>query len=432
MALDLHKRIYSSEVQTAKEGSSAIVAGWAAEVKSLGKIAFIKLRDREGFVQLVSTNSKLIDKIAKIPNESVILVEGNVKKSKLKAGGNELELESFEILNPSEPQLPIDMSGKIETDLSKRLDNRFLDLRNPKRLAIFKVRSEVSRALQEFFRKENFIEVHTPKTVGAGAEGGATMFSFDYYGKKAYLSQSQQLYKQMLMIAGFEKVFEIGPSFRAEKSHTMRHLAEFDHIDVEMSFIKDEDDIFKLQEKLLVFVLESVKKTCGKELELLGVQIEIPKIPFPRITYADGLALLKKEGVKANEIGQEEEVKLGEIVKKKHETDAFFITKTPKKDVKFYCMVDGNAGRYGDLEYKGNEISSGGQREHRYDILIKQIKERKLNPKDFEYYTKPFMYGAPPHGGLGMGLDRLTQFILNLPNIREAVLFPRDTERLTP
>jgi aspartyl-tRNA synthetase len=432
MALDIHKRIYSSEVQNAKEGSAAIVAGWASEVKSLGKIAFIKLRDREGFVQLVSNDAKLIDKIAKISNESVIIAEGKVKLSKLKAGGNELELENFEILSEAEPKLPIDFSGKIETDLSKRLDNRFLDLRNPKRLAIFKVRSEVSRALHEFFRKEDFIEVHTPKTVGSGAEGGATMFTLDYYGKKAYLSQSQQLYKQMLMIAGFEKVFEIGPSFRAEKSHTMRHLAEFDHIDVEMSFIKDEDDIFKLQEKLLVFVLESVKKNCGKELELLAVNIEIPKIPFPRITYADGLVLLKKEGIKAKEIGQEEEVKLGEIVKQKHKTDAFFITKMPKKDVKFYCMIDGNTGRYGDLEYKGNEISSGGQREHRYDILVKQIKEKGLDPEDFEYYTKPFMYGAPPHGGLGMGLDRLTQFILNLSNIREAVLFPRDTERLTP
>jgi len=433
MAIDIQQRIHSDEVQTKKAGTPVVLAGWAQDAKSIGKIAFIKLRDRFGTVQITAfPENKQFEEVAKLHRESVIIVSGKVQESKLKSGAKEVILDSFEILSAAEPKLPIEFLGKAETDLSKRLDWRFLDLRNPKNLAIFKVRAEVARALREFFTNDGFIEMHTPKIVGAGAEGGATLFTLDYFGKPAYLAQSQQVYKQMMNIAGFEKVFEIGPSFRAEKSHTVRHLTEFSHIDVEFSFIKDEDDIFKLQERLIVHVLEQVSKNCKQELEMLGVKIEIPKLPFPRITYADGLTLLNKEKIDAKEIGQEEEAKLGELIKKKYKTDFFFITKMPTKDVKFYCMIDGKTARYGDLEFRGSEISSGGQREHRYEMLIKQIKEQGLKPKDFEYYTTPFKYGVPPHGGFGMGLDRLTQLILNLPNVREAVLFPRDTERLIP
>lgn len=429
----MEKRVYANDV---KKGP-IFLQGWVHELRDLAKIKFILLRDVSGVVQCIIKDEKLFSEFSKLTIESVVSIKGNAKEAQVKSPevtnkSAEVEISELEIISKADV-LPIVVVDKgTTTDLSKRLDNRFLDLRKPKNLAIFKVRSEVNRALREFFHENNFIEMQTPKLVGAGAEGGATMFSLDYFGKKAYLSQSQQLYKQMLNIAGFDRVYEIGPSFRAEKSHTIRHLTEFTHIDVEFSFIKDEDDIFKLQEKLLVFILEHVKKSCEKELEMLDVSIDVPKLPFPRITYGECLEMLKKEGVKAKEIGQEEEKKLGEIMKDKFKTDVFFITKMPKKDVKFYCMVDGNVARYGDLEFKGNEISSGGQREHRYDILIKQIKEQKLNLKDFEYYTEPFRYGAPPHGGFGMGCDRLVQFILNLPNVREAVLFPRDTERLMP
>jgi aspartyl-tRNA synthetase len=376
-------------------------------------------------------------KFSELSIESVISIQGEAKPAQVKSpevSRNEIEIEvkDLEIISKAqEPPIQVLEKG-ITTALPKRLDYRFLDLRKPRNLAIFKVRAEVNKALRDFFYKEGFIEMQTPKIVGMGAEGGATMFKFDYFGKRAYLSQSQQLYKQMLNIAGFDKVYEIGPTFRAEKSHTTRHITEFTHIDVEMSFIKDEDDIYKLQERLLVFILEHVRKTCERELRLLNVNIEIPKIPFPRIKYSEGLKLLEKAGIKSKEIGQEEEVKLGEIIKQKYKTEFYFITKMPVKDVKFYCMQDGDEARYGDLEFKGNEISSGGQREHRYEILIKQIKDQKLNLKDFEYYTEPFKYGVPSHGGFGMGCDRLVQFILNIENIREAVLFPRDTERLMP
>jgi len=428
--MEKEKRVYANDV---KKGP-VFLQGWVHELRDLAKIKFLLLRDVSGVVQCIVKDEKLFSEFSKITLESVISIKGTAKEAVVKSPevtNNKVEVEINEIeLISKADALPITVVEKgITTDLSKRLDYRFLDLRKPKNLAIFKVRSEVNRALREFFHENNFIEMQTPKLVGAGAEGGATMFAFDYFGKKAFLSQSQQLYKQMLNIAGFDKVYEIGPSFRAEKSHTTRHLTEFTHIDVEFSFIKDEDDIFKLQEKLLVYVLEHVKKSCAKELALLNVEIDVPKIPFPRMTYKECLKLL---GGKAKEIGQEEEKKLGEMIKGKFKTEVFFITKMPKKDVKFYCMLDGDAARYGDLEYKGNEISSGGQREHRHDILVKQIKDQKLNPKDFEYYTEPFKYGAPPHGGFGMGCDRLVQFILNLSNVREAVLFPRDTERLLP
>jgi len=421
----------------AKEGQHVLVQGWVHELRDQSKIKFILVRDISGVVQCVVKNKELFNKFAELTPESVVSIEGEVKKANVKSEEvtqKEIEIEthSLEILSKAEA-LPIQVVERgIPTNQALRLDNRFLDLRKPKIAAIFKVRSALSMGLREFLFANGFIEMHTPKIVGSGAEGGATLFALEYFGKQAYLSQSQQLYKQMMNIAGYDRVFEIGPSFRAEKSHTIRHLTEFTQLDLEFSFINDEDDIFKLQERMLVFLIEHTNKNCKTELEMLGVKNEAPKIPFPRITYDDGLKLLKEEGVNAKEIGQEEERLLGEIVKKKHHTEAFFITKMPKKDVKFYAMVDGEYSRYGDLEYKNNELSSGGQREHRYEILVKQIKEQGLNPKDFDYYTTPFKYGAPPHGGFGLGIDRLTQFILNLPNIRESVLFPRDTERLMP
>jgi aspartyl-tRNA synthetase len=427
------ERVYIKDI---KKGQ-VFLEGWIHEIRDLAKIKFLLLRDVSGIVQCIIKDEKLMKKFSELSIESVISIQGEAKPAQVKSpevSRNEIEIEvkDLEIISKAqEPPIQVLEKG-ITTALPKRLDYRFLDLRKPRNLAIFKVRAEVNKALRDFFYKEGFIEMQTPKIVGMGAEGGATMFKFDYFGKRAYLSQSQQLYKQMLNIAGFDKVYEIGPTFRAEKSHTTRHITEFTHIDVEMSFIKDEDDIYKLQERLLVFILEHVRKTCERELRLLNVNIEIPKIPFPRIKYSEGLKLLEKAGIKSKEIGQEEEVKLGEIIKQKYKTEFYFITKMPVKDVKFYCMQDGDEARYGDLEFKGNEISSGGQREHRYEILIKQIKDQKLNLKDFEYYTEPFKYGVPSHGGFGMGCDRLVQFILNIENIREAVLFPRDTERLMP
>ncbi len=434
--IDLHQRIHSKEVQLRKEGDDVILAGWASDIRNLGKIAFIKLRDREGEVQVtVLSDCPQFKEVAELSKESVIVCHGKVKQGKQTSGAKEVTLHDFEVISRADPNLPIDISGKIPTGLDKRLDNRFLDLRNPRNLAIFKVRSMVNWSIRNFLAKEGFIEMQTPKIISAGAEGGATLFPVQYYDKTVYLSQSQQLYKQMMLIAGFEKIFEIGPSFRAEKSHTMRHLTEFTHFDFEMSFIKDEDDVLKVLERLFVQVCKDINELCAESLKLIGVTIEVPALPFPRITVAKGIELLNEHGANLPsdfDLGIEEEKKLGELVKKKFGADAYFLTKYPASQRAFYIMRDGQLSRGFDFEYCGTELVSGGQREHRYDQLCAQISDKGMKLKDFDFYTTPFKFGAPTHGGFGMGMDRLVMKLLKLENVRDAVLFPRDPERVVP
>ena len=436
--MKLSKRIYSAQALKSKEGNKVILAGWVDKIKFMGKLAFITLRDREGKIQLTFLEKVFgkIESLNKITIESIISIEGTVKKSKLNSGDNEVIVKNLEVINLAKTPLPISFSDKnIDTEFSKRLDNRFLDLRDLKQIAIFNIRKEIFSSIRSFFNKENFIEISTPRISGEAAEGGADLFPVNYFGKKAYLSQSQQLYKQMMMAAGFEKVFEIGPSFRAEKSHTIRHVSEFSQLDVEMSFIDSYEDVMKIQEKLIVFVLNEVRKNCKKELDILERELSIPKLPFIRLNYETAINLLKEKGIKikmGNEIDLEKEKTLGDIIRKKHNTSLYFLVNIPRKESKFYWMMNKEFGLGGDLEYEGQEIITGSQREHRYDVLVKQIKEKDMNPKNFEEYLKPFRYGMPSHGGFGLGIDRLTMIICGLGNIREAILFPRDTERLTP
>jgi nondiscriminating aspartyl-tRNA synthetase len=436
MAILLAKRIHAKEVQDKKEGDEVIVAGFAADAKEMGKIAFITLRDRSGTVQIVATpdNSQFKD-IGAIAKESVITLKGIVKTSKLKSGAKELQLKEFEVVNASQPNLPIDFSGKVPTNLDKRLDFRILDLRNPKILAIFKIRSRVNMAIREFLIQEGFIEMQTPKIISAGAEGGATLFPVVYYNKKAFLSQSQQLYKQMMLAAGFEKVFEIGPTFRAEKSHTTRHMTEFTHFDFEMAYIDDEDDVLKVMERMFMHVMKQVEEKCKEEIALLGIKLDIPTLPFPRVPYKECIELLNANGSKAKfgeDIGSEDERILGKLVQKKYKNSAYFLTKWPTKVRAFYIMNEGELCRGFDFMYRGLELSSGGQREHRYEVLKQQIAKNGMNPDNFEFYLDAFKYGIPTHGGFGIGVDRMVQMICQLENIREAVLFPRDPERIQP
>jgi len=436
MALSFAKRIPAAEVQKKNEGDEVLVAGFAADAKSLGKIAFITVRDRTGIVQVVATPEHAQFKdIGAITKESIVAILGTVKQSKLKSGAKELQLKQLEVINPSQPVLPIDFSGKIPTVLDKRLDYRILDLRNPKILAIFKIRSRANMAVREFLMKEGFIEMQTPKIISAGAEGGATLFPVVYYDKKAFLSQSQQLYKQMMLAAGFEKVFEIGPTFRAEKSHTTRHMTEFTHFDFEMAYIDDEDDVLKVMERMFVSVMNDVEKHCKDEIKTLGITLDIPSLPFPRVPYKECVEMLNAGGSKmksGEDIGSEDEKKLGELVQKKYKNSAYFLTKWPSKVRAFYIMNDGEFCRGFDFMYRGLELSSGGQREHRIEVLKKQIKGAGMNPDNFEFYLDAFKYGIPPHGGFGIGVDRMVQMICQLDNIREAVLFPRDPERVQP
>jgi len=435
MALDIHKRIYSSEVQNAKEGSAAIVAGWASEVKSLGKIAFIKLRDREGILQLVSNDAKLIDKIAKISNESVIIAEGKVKLSKLKAGGNELELENFEILSESE-KLPIDMSGKIETDLSKRLDWRVLDLRNPRNTAIFKIQSKLVEGAIEWLTKNNFTITFTPCLLGIPSESGSEMFTVPYFNKTAYLRQDPQLHRQLTVISGIEKVADIGTSWRAEISHTTRHLTEHRTLAIETSFIKDEFDVMKIEEQLVSAMIEKVLFDCSAELKFFpNADLQAPKTPFPVLEFPEVYKILEKAGHKSHKIDPEAEKILADYVMEKYKSNFFFLNRFPFEEKPFYVMRNDKDPKYArstDMIYRGVELSSGGQREHRYDNLMKNVKEKKMNPKSVSWFTDFFRFGSAPHGGFCIGIERITMQLLNLENIREAVLFPRDPDRLIP
>jgi len=430
--IDLKKRISTAEAQQKKEGSFAVVSGWAEDIKVLGKIAFIKLRDREGYLQLVTTNPDLIKEIEKLTKESVIAAKGKIKKSKLKAGGNELQISSIELLSRAEAKLPIDVTGKVPADLSKRLDWRFLDLRNPKHLLIFKICSDFEKFTRDFFIKNGLIEIHSPKFMGVPSESGAELFSVPYFEKTAYLAQSPQFYKQMAMAAGFEKVFEIGPVFRANPSHTTRHDTEYTSLDVEMSWITWKD-LMAFEESWIKYVLEQLKNKRGKEIEkVFGVKIIIPKIPFPRITMKNALKLIKKPG---NDLGTEGEKLLAKEILKKRGHEFVFVTEYPWEVRPFYHMkLEGkpNLTKSYDLIYKGVEITTGAQREHRYNILVKQAKEKGLHLKPIQFYLNFFKYGCPPHAGFGLSPTRVITQMLDLGNVREATFAPRDPERLTP
>jgi aspartyl-tRNA synthetase len=276
--------------------------------------------------------------------------------------------------------------------------------------------------------------VHTPVIQAAGAEGGASLFSVKYYGKDAFLRQSPQLYKQMMMASGMDRVVEIGQAFRAEKFHTPRHVSEFISVDFEQAWVESEEDVMKTLEEMVVNALEGIKKDCTHELKLLGKEIKIPKLPFRRVTYKELVDDLNKAGEKMEwdgDIEDAQEKKFGEIMAKKG-VEWYFITKFPSKIKPFYIMLDGKVSRGLDLDYKGMEMASGGQREHRPEILKKVMKEKGLNPDDFKFYIDPFCYGMPPHGGIGFGVERMIEKILDLPDIKEAILFPRTPERLVP
>ena len=435
------ERTFISEINEKLNDKNVLIKGWVSEIRSLGKVQFILIRDKTSLIQCVAHKDKLkedlFNNIHKIPIESVIEIEGKVKTSKEAKKGYEISIESLNILSESLTPLPIDTSEKSKTLIDKRLDYRFLDIRRPQISAIFKVRSKVFNIVSNFFEEENFISINTPKITAGGVESGAEQFSIDYFGKEAFLTQSPQVYKQMFVISGLERVYEIGEVFRAEKSHTTRHLTEFTGIDIEMGFIKDENDVMDVLEELMKYILTNVKEKCKEELDLLNVKIDIPK-KIPRITLEEAKKLLEKKGKKLKEnedMDSEGEKLLGEIIKEKHDSDLVFVTLYPWEKKPFYQMrssTNKKVTKSFDLIYKGVEISSGSQRENNYNVLKEQSKEKGIDIDKMSFYANIFKYGAPSHGGAGIGFDRLIQRMLNLDNVREAILLPRDPERLTP
>lgn len=418
-----------------------LLKGWVQDVRNLNKIKFLILRDRTGDMQTIALKGKTEEAsftaIGGITNESVVEIIGTPKKNKESRWGIEVLITKISVVSASATPLPIDNSDKGLTHIDKRIDHRFLDTRNLKKQAIFKVRGKIAKILTNFFDSQGFTNINTPKITTIGVESGAELFILDYFGKPAYLAQSPQIYKQMFVTGGFERVYELGPVFRAEKSHTTRHLTEFTGVDFEMGFIDDYDEVMDLIEEMVVNLMGTLSKEAVDELKVLGVELVVPT-KIPRITMEEAKKMLAKKGKKYKDdedLDAEGERLLGELVKEKYNCEFVFLTLFPWAVRPFYHMKPegkANVTKSFDLLFNGVEICSGAQREHRYEILKKQAKAKGIELDQMAEYAEIFQYGVPPHGGAGFGLDRITQRLLKLENVREAVLLPRDPERTRP
>lgn len=422
-------RSYIAEVF--KKKGEVEVAGWVDEKRDLGKIRFLLLRDISGIMQITAHKNKTVKEVFKmmdkLPAESVVSVKGEVKDSKQAPGGKELVPEKIEILAEAEERLPIDVSDFSKTELAKRLDYRFLDLHRKKIQAIFKIQSTISTAFREHFIKKGFIEIQPPSIISSASEGGTELFPVKYFEKDAYLAQSPQLYKQMVACS-MEKAMTITPAWRAEKHNTIRHLNECRQMDIEMAFAR-QIEIMKQMEEVVKYIVKQVIDKNKIELEILKIKLKVPKAKY--ISYDETVKLLK---VKYGEDFSPEDEK---NLNKRFPDTIVFVHSWPAKLKPFYIMPkDENAeaklSEGFDAIYGGIEISSGGQRIHIPQLLEKMLKKKGLNPKNFKYYIDSFRYGSIFHSGWSIGLERFTQALLNLDNIREACLWPRDRDRLVP
>ncbi len=433
----MYRSRYSKEVTQKDYDKQVTVAGWIEDIRNLGSIAFIILRDGKGTLQITVLKKKtpeLFEQLTSFSRESVISVKGLCKENEKVRNGYEILPEEVEILSVAETPLPLGVVDKVEADFDTRLDNRFIDLRKPEIQAIFKIRNVVIAAAHQYLRSQSFIEVHTPNIIPSSSEGGTEVFKLQYFEKEAFLAQSPQLYKQSLMATGLDRVYEVAWYFRAEEHNTRRHLNESTAVDLEMAYISSEEDVIKILENLVHSMWKSASE-CKEELEILDKKIAIPKLPFARMPYDEVIHKLheRKSSIEwGQDLGAEDEKLLGEIMKEDGK-EFYFITRYPLESKPFYTMPEGEKYSRGfDLECKGVEIASGSQRIHDVKLLKKRLGACDLNPKDFEAYLKAFRYGMPPHGGFGFGIERFLMELLDIKNIRECILFPRDRTRLTP
>ena len=420
------ERTYVNDIKKNKE---VFLQGWVHDIRELPKARFILLRDITGIVQCVlKQDSKGFNE--KLTLESVISVKGKVKDAKLTSeelSVNDMEVlvDSLELLHKAEnlPMQVFEKDKNIMTDLSVRLDNRSLDSRKKRIQAIFKIQSEIAGSFRDFFRKNNFIEIQTPSIIASASEGGTSLFSVDYFEKKAYLAQSPQLYKQLATIS-LEKVFTIAPVWRAEKHNTTRHLNESRQMDIEVAFA-DDFSAMKYLEECVSFIVSNVIKNCSKELNVLNLKLRVPKSKY--LSYDEAVKLCKLKN--GDDFSPEDERKLCNMF-----PDTIIFTHSWPISLKpFYILPkDKKLSKGFDALYNGIEISSGGQRVHIPEILVKNLKDKGLNPKNFEFYVNSFKFGSPIHSGWSIGLERFTMSLLKLDNIREAVLYPRDRDRIAP
>ena len=419
-------------------GTEVTAEGMVHSIRDMGEISFVILRSREGLLQTVVQDGIGSETLKEIREGQAVRVTGTVFREERAPHGIEIHLADAEILSKPEEPMPIAIDKwKLPTSLEANLNRRAIALRNVRERAKFRIQEGICRGFREFMTSQGFTEIHTPKIGAKSAEGGANLFKLQYFHRPAVLAQSPQFYKQM-MVGVFDRVFETGPVFRAEKHNTKRHLNEYTSLDFEMGFIDSFMDICRMETAMLQYVVELLKKDYAKEIALLKIELpNVEKIPYVRFDEAKRLIAEKydRQIRSPHDLEPEEEALIGEYFKEEYGADFVFVTHYPSKKRPFYAMDDPEDARFTlsfDLLFKGLEITTGGQRIHDYNMLVQKIEDRGMTQEGMEQYLDTFKHGMPPHGGLGIGLERLTMQLLGEENVREACLFPRDLNRLEP
>ena len=428
--MDISRTHLIEDLNSSMEGQDVLFGGWVVDLRKLGKMAFLTVRDVTGMCQVI-VKGDAMSLLEGLNRQSVVRILGKVQASKAKDFDFEVSSIELQVLAKAEYPLPIDPIGRLESDIDNRLNSRALDMRNQKTASIFKLRSQVLASIRETLIKRKFIEINTPKIIGSASEGGADLFSLDYFGKQAYLAQSPQLYKEQMTI-GLERVFEISSFYRAEKSHTGRHLSEFTSVDIEAAMM-DYTDVMDVLESIVVDVFKNTAENSKTEQQEIGHEIKIPDSPFERVSYTQALEELGNLDIKL-EFGEDLQDSHLRSLGDKH-PGFFFLTDWPMKLKPFYIHEkddDPTLSRSFDLQYGYLELSSGGRRLHDPEQLKSRLKEQNLDPASFEEHLKTFGWGMPPHSGWGMGLDRLMTVLIGIDNVREVTLYPRDPDRLKP
>ena len=426
-------------------GKKIEFSGFVENIRDLQWVQFVILRDSTGKVQVTiekseEKNKEMVELISNLTLESTVKITGTLLESpKVKLNGMEIIPDSIEVTSRSEEELPFNYKNLEGVNLDTRLDYRFIDLRNDKNALMLKIQSDFVKYMREYLYNNDFTEIHTPKLIGTASESGSEVFEVKYFDRKAYLAQSPQFYKQMAMASGMSKVFEVAPAFRAENSNTNRHATEYTCFDVEFSYIDSYIDVMNLESEMLAYSLSKLKdKYYDQVKEVFEEEIIVPTLPFPTMTLSDVYKELEERynytvaEEEKTDLTTEAERLCYKLAKEKFNHEFLFVTDYPSEKRAFYHMRDKDGKLQGyDLIWRGVEITTGAQREHRYDEIVKNAKEKGLD-KDVKFYLEFFKYGCPPHGGFGIGIDRLTMLLLNIPSVKETQFLFRGPNRIEP